>query len=352
MQYLKSFNEGLLESLLNESVLYFSPILRDKLVRMNNDISKKLIELEGKDISSDVTFVDISNEENDILFSFMPMNKAITKIKSFYPNASDGDLQNKPDIEINDLIYNRDLSREKKVGIYNPDRNKIKIGKFIKKVLNTLSDKEVESFVNDFKKNILSVDVELVSGKDISFWYDSKNYEINKGTLGSSCMGKEECSFYNFFKIYEDNPDVCKLAIIKNGDKLVARALVWKVECDNKSIKWYMDRPYSTMAYYTTMLEEWGEKNGMALWDGYRVRFRGSSIFVNMRVKVKRVEYDSYPYLDTFKRYDYRKGYLYNDSSDKRGYTLTSTIGGYNKNYRTKLQRFGDYFGIGENLES
>jgi hypothetical protein len=34
----------------------------------------------------------------------------------------------------------------------------------------------------------------LVSGKDISFWYDSKNYEINKGTLGSSCMGKEECS--------------------------------------------------------------------------------------------------------------------------------------------------------------
>jgi len=149
MKLIKKYSELVLESLLNESVLYFSPRLRDKLIFINNDISKKLIELEGKDISSDVTFVDISDEENDILFSFMPMNKAITKIKNIYPDASDGDLQNKPDIEINDLIYNRDLSRDrKKVGIYNPDRNKIKIGKFIKKVLNTLSDKEVESFVN------------------------------------------------------------------------------------------------------------------------------------------------------------------------------------------------------------
>ena len=89
----------------------------------------------------------------------------------------------------------------------------------------------------------------MVSGKDISFWYDSKNYEINKGTLGSSCMGKEECSFYNFFKIYEDNPDVCKLAIIKNGDKYIVIDLenekIYEVDSDkgfteNELVKtWY-----------------------------------------------------------------------------------------------------------------
>ncbi len=73
MNKIKKYSELVLESLLNESVLYFSPPLRDKLKLMDSDISKRLLELEGTDVKSDVTFVDIVDDSDGALVSFMPM---------------------------------------------------------------------------------------------------------------------------------------------------------------------------------------------------------------------------------------------------------------------------------------
>jgi hypothetical protein len=352
MNRIKKYSELVLESLLNESVLYFSPPLRDKLKLMDSDISKKLLELEGTDVRSDVTFVDIVDDSGEALVSFMPMNQALTKIKGAYPDANNADLQAMPDIAVNDALYANDL-RYRNSKVYNSHaRNTIKIGKFIKKVLGNLPDIDVERFVNSFKTSSIadSLKVELVSGKDITYWYNSDNYEEIKGTLGNSCMAGKQ-----FFQLYEENPEVCQLAIIQRDGKLIARALVWKVESDNAEIKYYMDRPYATKDHYVNLLTDWAKSKDMALWVRFSgcVEFRGEEIAPDMKVKVKKINYANFPYLDTFRRYDYKKGYLYNDSSSrKRGYQLTSTQGSFSKNKRTRLQRFGDYFGIGENLSN
>ena len=66
-----------------------------------------------------------------------------------------------------------------------------------------------------------------------------------------------------------------------------------------------------------------------------------------MRVKIKNIKYESFPYMDTFRRYDYAKEYLYNDSSSlKRGDLLHSTQGVASRNQRTRIQRFKDYLGM------
>jgi hypothetical protein len=352
MNKIKKYSDLLLESALNESVLYFSPPLRDKLKLIDSDISKKLLELEGTDVTSDVTFVDIVDDDSEAIVSFMSMKQALTKIKSAYPDATNADLQVNPNITVNDSLYANDL-RYRNSKVYNSDsRNTIKVGKFIKKVLGNLLDIEVERFVNSFKTSSITdtLKVELVSGKDITYWYNSDNYEEIKGTLGNSCMAGKQ-----FFQLYEENPEVCQLAIIQRDGKLIARALVWKVESDNTEIKYYMDRPYATKDHYVNLLTDWAKSKDMALWirSFGCVEFRGEEIAPDMKVKVKKINYANFPYLDTFRRYDYKKGYLYNDSSSrKRGYQLTSTQGSFSKNKRTRLQRFGDYFGIGENLSN
>lgn len=356
---IKKFNEHndytdlLLEKMINESVLYFSEVLRDRLTILSgsSEIAKKLLELEGTDVHSDVTFVDLSKDVG--LLTFMPMDKAIAKLKAVHPNGTDTDLQNKPDIGTNDIVYRRDIS-DGRYGVYGDNRNSIKIGKFVNKVFRgTLTNYEVEEFVNQFKsKQEVDPVVELVSGDNIAYWYDIKNYNPGYGgTLRNSCMANVPSGF---FDIYTKNPEVCRLAILKNGDKLVARALVWKVESDDKypdlpkDVKYYMDRIYYTKDHYRNILKDYAKEQGWGIYDSFEViDFNGKLISPTMRVKIKNIKYNQFPYMDTFRRYDYVKGYLYNDGSSlKRGDLLWSTQGESRRNKRTKIQRFKDYLGI------
>ena len=127
---IRKFNEHnnhsdlLLEKMINESVLYFSEPLRDKLVNLSSgsEIAAKLLELEGTDVHSDVTFVDLSKEVG--LLTFIPMGKAISKLKAVHPNGTDTDLQNQPDIKTNDIVYRRDIS-DGRYGVYGDNRNYI-----------------------------------------------------------------------------------------------------------------------------------------------------------------------------------------------------------------------------------
>lgn len=347
---IKKFNDYtdlLLEKMINESVLYFSEVLRDRLVNLSgsSEIAAKLLELEGTDIHSDVTFVDLSKEVG--LLTFMPMDKAIAKLKAVHPNGTDTDIQKYPDIKTNDIVYRRDIS-DGRYGVYGDNRNSIKIGKFVNKVFRgTLTNYDVEEFVNQFKsKQEVDPVVELVSGDKIAYWYDIANYNPGYGgTLRNSCMANVPSGF---FDIYTKNPEVCRLATLKNGDKLVARALVWKVESDNPSIKYYMDRIYYTKDHYRNILKDYAKEQGWGIYDSFEViDFNGKLISPTVRVKIKNIKYNQFPYMDTFRRYDYVKGYLYNDaSSSKRGDLLWSTQGEARRNQRTKIQRFKDYLGI------
>ena len=71
---------------------------------------------------------------------------------------------------------------------------------------------------------------------------------------------------------------------------------------------------------------------------------------VKMSVQIKKLKYEKYPYMDTFSRYDYVTGELWNDMNKNqrtRGHILTSTQGDFSKGYdRGLVRRWGDYFGL------
>jgi hypothetical protein len=88
---------------------------------------------------------------------------------------------------------------------------------------------------------------DLVEGDDIEHWYWYENYKENSGTLGSSCMAQKR----NLFSIYTQNQDVCKMLILKEDDKIIGRALVWKLASikhmrkDIEGVEYFMDRQYT-----------------------------------------------------------------------------------------------------------
>ena len=81
-KYNKFKEDLLLESLVNESFLYFSPPLRKVISKVGGEISKELIDREGKDIKPDITFVDIDKEG---YLSFTTMKNAVKTLVKKYP---------------------------------------------------------------------------------------------------------------------------------------------------------------------------------------------------------------------------------------------------------------------------
>jgi hypothetical protein len=96
-----------------------------------------------------------------------------------------------------------------------------------------------------------------------------------------SCQG--------FFSIYIDNPDVCKLLILKDvsGEKINGRALLWTDVDGNK----WMDRVYCIKDSYMNLFNKWATDNG------YPDIHKSKKL---CKVKVKNKDYGSYPYMDTF----------------------------------------------------
>jgi hypothetical protein len=357
---IKSFNEFNNESL-NESVLYYAPPFREQLEilkKSGSDIASKLLELEMEDLPTDITFV---NSAEDVGYlTFHTMAKAIEKIKKTYSADDDGDgkdpldIQTNPNKKYHDNIYNNEINGRTYLSIYTGNKNAIKIGKFIKRVLPTTTNEQIEDFVNELKavQDNLKEKIEMVSGDEIAKWYKSENCYPG-GSLGSSCMLNKD-----FFDIYTQNPETVNLLIMKSGDKIVARALVWKLKTTDPQLgfTYYMDRVYSVRDHQVKVMIAFAEKQGWA----YRIPggvYERGIIYqgkkhqdVKMSVQIKKLKYEKYPYMDTFSRYDYVTGELWNDmrkDNKVRGHVLTSTQGDFSKGHeRGLIRRWGDYFGL------
>ena len=67
-----------------------------------------------------------------------------------------------------------------------------------------------------------------------------------------------------------------------------------------------------------------------------------------MGIDKGKLKYETYPYMDTFSRYDYVTGLLWNDTDNNqktRGHILTSTQGDFREGEpRGLIRRWGDYF--------
>lgn len=222
------------------------------------------------------------------------------------------------------------FSRNKE--LWTKNRSTIKIGKYVNKILKNKKntelierklrnfirktgheelhmDRYVELFVNKFKALVKELSdpnlynrIEIVSGEDIRKWYLEDNYLENKGTLGNSCMRHSSCQSY--LDIYVDNPEICKLLIMKSEEDnnfIITRALLWKISDGNT----YLDRIYSINEPDSIILMNYAEENN---WLYYDNDYMGS---IPMDIKVSKT-YEEYPYMDTFKFLDIKGGIVYN----------------------------------------
>jgi hypothetical protein len=142
----------------------------------------------------------------------------------------------------------------------------------------------------------------------------------------------------NFFDIYMENPDTCKLLILKDesGEKIKGRALVWKLQSPEGVT--FVDRVYTHNDSDVELFREYTKSQGWY----YKPRNDSNDSSdmisptgekVNMGalvVKVRKGDYDSYPYVDTIKHFNSRLGTL---STNGSGNTicLEDTDGGNNE---------------------
>jgi hypothetical protein len=152
-------------------------------------------------------------------------------------------------------------------GIKNsPSRNGADLGRLVNKVFpNKYTDKEREEFVNQFKAALLDTSenapkFELVSGQEIIKWYNVNNYKSASGYLGDSCMRYSRCSEY--FGIYTHNPEVCQLLILKEENKILGRALVWKLEPNDTGVEYLVDRVYTVDDATKILFDNWADEKG------------------------------------------------------------------------------------------
>jgi hypothetical protein len=316
----KSFREDLiLEKAINESTVYYSPNLRDRLIMIGDEVSKSLLSIEGENIKPDVTLIDNFDDKEGHI-SFTTKKSAVDKIEKEigvnYNVSFDTWSERKAD-----EFYIQNIGN-----IYSSGRNHFKISKFINRVFpNKFTQKEVENFINKFKARIKSTEQEfkIVKGGDIYKWYDRDSHIIKDevSSLGKSCMVDMQP---NTFDMYAQNPDKCQLLILTENDKLVARALIFNVdEVKDKDgnvidgIKTYMDRQYYFIDSDGIKLVNYAKDKGWA----YRtsntegnyetITHKGKTFGAEMMISLPG-EYEKYPYMDTFCYYDKDREELYN----------------------------------------
>ena len=128
-----------------------------------------------------------------------------------------------------------------------------------------------------------------MSGEDIRYWYDYRNYYGGVGSLNRSCMRNS----MDRLNIYCENEDKINMLIMTDDDnnKLLGRALIWKVD-KPKCI--YLDRPYTVfqediLAFYDFAIKR-------------RWKYYDTPDFENMIIYLKKDYGDPErnPYMDTF----------------------------------------------------
>jgi hypothetical protein len=352
---LNKYNDFILEKLLTESVIYFSKPFRRLLNKVSDPISKELLNIENTDVKPDITFVDLDREG---YISFVTMRNAKKILTDKFPDIDFNQLDDPSkgsdmarDIwDMHDYINTNSInlpytSPFRGQGLlddndpYIKSRSPLRLGRFINNVLpGKFTAKEIEVFVNGLKSKIEQSGERFieVSGEEIGDYYDHKNYKVMSGTLGSSCMAKQN---KGTFQIYMDNPEVCRMLVLLEDDMVIGRALIWKTETSDNDAEYFLDRQYtnkdSDVEKFRTYAKEkgWSYKTYNNHTNLGSVTYNDESKTIEMTVKVKMNKYIEFPYVDTFRRYDPSTGTLYNDYENGEEaigcYILSSTSGGY-----------------------
>lgn len=120
------------------------------------------------------------------------------------------ELTNEEEDEKRYAVLNKDcltLSEFDDSGIWSTARNPIRIGRLVRPLLRiagiTVVDRDIEEFTNQWKATYdFAADVlkqfDIVTGEDISYWYDNNFYVDGGGTLNNSCMSEVGSDYLRF----------------------------------------------------------------------------------------------------------------------------------------------------------
>ena len=347
---ISKYESFILERALNESTLYVSPKILKRLQGIDSEISKDIISQLGQDIKPDATFLDESEKEGEL--TFITMKNAVKKLSDLYGPKFIEDLE-KPKhrsafaaIDISRMLNNNEPE------FWKQSRNPIKIGRLVRQIFpGKYSDVDIEKFVNAFKGSEEKATERfiLVEGGEIEKYYWHENYKEMAGDLGRSCMARKK----KLFNIYVQNPEVCRLLVLLEDDKVIGRSLIWKLDKNRgpNKIEYFMDRQYTILQSDVVKFTNYAKEKGWAYktYNNHHsysnITFNGEEMNCDMVVKVKIEDYDTYPYMDTFKRFDPKTGNLFNDmerSHNEGQYILDDTDGDY-----TEIEegKWSEYYG-------
>lgn len=298
---------------------------------------KKYVIYSHYDFTQIIQEVYFSNKNNSVSRGFLSIigdsyGKYITSTRYLSCGDKNDELEFIPTSKIKEDDYSNIFYDKKYV-----TRQSAKIGRVVRRLLEDndikFSDKELEEFVNEYKQfwdcYRGDVTIQVVEGRDIIKWYLSDNYSTKttvrmSGTLGKSCMGGH--SQQQYLKIYEENPEVCKMIIQKDAaGKLISRALFWKLDPKpGQEAKYYLDRIYYTFDHQVRIIKNWFLKNIDKSGKHYTVRDERDNR--NLSVSVKKFKYQRYPYMDTFSWLDARNGKLFSSMPENVDYKKVPLI--------------------------
>jgi hypothetical protein len=184
----------------------------------------------------------------------------------------------------------------------------VKISRFLKTISDAigsqieflkLDDATIEKVYNTCVafQNDTFFELGFYEGKDLKQAYKRKNYSksCESSPLYNSCMTNKK-----YFKLYTKNKQV-KLAYLKSESGIEARCLVWDVDGT-----FYFDRIYATQDWIVTSLSS--KLKAMGYHDIMMAR-QDKDFFLS--IKLDEVEFDEYPYLDTFRFLDFETKTIY-----------------------------------------
>ena len=205
------------------------------------------------------------------------------------------------------------------------NRVSIKIGRLVRSIMTKNSiefvEKDIEDFVNQYKSSFdVSINAmanfKIVTGKEISYWYNEKNYESQGSTLGNSCMKDVPPSY---FDLYTKNSNCSLLILYSNqfrnfkfvkdsegvpkfeSKKICGRALVWKTD-EGDTV---MDRIYTNRDSDISLFKKFAQERGWIYKTSqdsyYHSQLTDGKTFFTKKysISLDEVEFEKYPYLDT-----------------------------------------------------
>jgi hypothetical protein len=335
---IKNYFEFINESLIAKDEVNFFCIgenLRNILesIQTTNEnvlkICKSFLALDNRVINTVISYIDITDSKEYL--KCLKSKDILDKTMDF----SSYEFIDKHEDKFFDIRIGR-LAKQV-VELYNDVVFKLSKGDedYIKKYEIIASNTDLEQFVNEFKakydyiKLNIKSRIKVVQGEDIRFYYDKDNYSKKTGSLSNSCMRYKECQ--DFFSLYEDNKNISLAVMLDDENKLLGRALLFKLVNGYT----FMDRVYTSNSSDHIVFTEWAKENKFL----YKEKQDSSALSkiispvsnyikgvpMNLEVIVNKLDikykrFYSFPYLDTLKYLYWDKGILTNTRNPEYGY--------------------------------